>query len=139
MSLQLDHHLGEILGDDGSGDADLLLEDCGPVQGFLDVECIVFGAVVDERKSFAFLELGHGMSQSEDGLDVEVMLYHGSGNALLKARDEDSSGKLFFLFLLLVEKCGVDDAGAVAHGEVRSANARGKWAHWHSHDWIGVG
>lgn len=42
MGLQLDHHLGEVLGDDGPGDADLVLEDGGPVQGLLDVECVVF-------------------------------------------------------------------------------------------------
>lgn len=42
------------------------------------------------------------MPESEDGLDVEVVLDHGSGNALFKARDEYSAGELFFLLLLLI-------------------------------------
>lgn len=74
------------------------------------------------------------MPQAENWLYVEMMLDHGSCNALLKARDEDSTGELFLLFLLLIQKCRIVCAVWVGlESECWASETWIKRVHWHSH------
>ena len=115
MGLQLEHHLRQVLADHCPGDPDLVPQDGRPVEGLLHVEGVVLGAVVDEGEALRLLELGHGVLQSVDGLDGEVLLDHCGCHALLEAADEDASLELVLLLLVVA---GVDGEGAAHVGEV---------------------
>jgi hypothetical protein len=60
--------------------------------------------------------------EAVDGFDVEFMVYHGGGHSFLKAADENTSGKLFFLFFLLVWVGRLAEEGSHSEGEVGLAH-----------------
>ena len=115
VGLEFEHHLREVLTDDGSGDPDLLPQDGCPVQGLLHVESVVLRAVVDEGEPFRLLEFGGRVLQAVDGLYREVFLDHCGCHALLKATNEDTSLELILLLLVVA---WADGEGAAHVGEV---------------------
>lgn len=81
------------------------------VQGSLNIESIVLGAVVDERKALAFTQFGHRVSQTENWLNVEVFLDHSCSHTFLKSRHEDSPGEFLLLLLLFIEESAAERSG----------------------------
>ena len=102
LSFKLEHHFREVFAYHSPSDSDLVSQDSSSVQSLLHVKSVIFGSIVNKRKSFGLFEFSHGMFKAIDRLDREMLLDHGSGDTLLKSADENTPGELFSFLILLV-------------------------------------